>query len=1045
MVLSARVLAVAVAALPAAASASEAAGWLPADGRSADWRKATARCRELLGRLDTGRPLVRRHLPDVRRCAQMLRRTDALNWKAATAPAYLEAMLTDLLAGREPKLRYAGKQLAFPYWSATMRRIEAIWIHVPPGYDAARRYCLLIYYKCGGGIHLKDGRAAGGYRPTAEVANRTEAFHAWSSLSIQVKGRMGAERELAEAPAALSEAFSVDRDRVVLTGWSDGGFTAVWLASRWPHLVAGIAPACANWQYGNVGDVGLLNVPMLCVDGWFDGGYNTIQFARWHALHTMGADAAGLWGHHGHSYKPYEDTDEFRRIVAWAKTKRRDPWPRRVRYATWNLTWHGAYWVSIERMAEPALAARIDVEVKDDNRIDVRASNVGAYTLRLGEKLVEMADPVTVRTNGSVCYRGPCKGELRIELTKRPAGRFVKSAQMPGGITAQMERSAYQASPGGGLRIPSRRWMWVRPTGGDAKTRKLLAGWAPSYAIDDTAVTDRQIAEANLLVFGGPSVSRFASRIASELPVRFGEGRFTVGGRTYDGPTHCVKLIHPNPLNPSKYVILYAFNDAAAFAANGFFGTKTESTWTFRSGDCVVMGIPRRRRTWGVGLAGGAFEKRHLIFDAGWKAPEAEPVGRLAAPFSYAQLLRLRADAAREATGADVAIIGGYAPRWCRWRPSLPAGPVTPGDLATAEMFPEYVYLCDVRGDQLKRLIERGAASTTDASQVEAGRTYRAALGYRGLPTYRAEPKKAPPLHAFRTPAEFLAGGATSLPVRNLRISETQMAAAVTDYVRKRKALAPRTVRGDLVQYVMDPQANELSAYDWLHFGADVPGEPTRRYTLALGLREQASPAHEAPKDTARRFIELDLSGRLAAKADCAGFGRRLPLTASATIRSFGIVAGKAGVSFRAVAGGAAGEARCSLVEVRLVNRGKKEIEGLAVLSPTAMRRVEGGTWPDKTVRRPLTTWYAGYRDTAGPVKRPTRQTAGLLLFDRAGARLGRLVVRQAGYNFGLVGIHRPVRVGAVGTTSIGLLLIRTDRPGMDLRAAVEALKGKAT
>ena len=58
--------------------------------------------------------------------------------------------------------------MAFPYWSDTMRRIEAIWTHVPPDYDPTKGYQVFMYYKCGGGIHNKNGKAAGGYRPTVE-------------------------------------------------------------------------------------------------------------------------------------------------------------------------------------------------------------------------------------------------------------------------------------------------------------------------------------------------------------------------------------------------------------------------------------------------------------------------------------------------------------------------------------------------------------------------------------------------------------------------------------------------------------------------------------------------------------------------------------------------------------------------------------------------------------------------------------------------------------------------------------------------------------
>ena len=43
-----------------------AAVWLPAAGRSADWVKATAKCRELLGKLKPDDPLAKTHLVKIK-------------------------------------------------------------------------------------------------------------------------------------------------------------------------------------------------------------------------------------------------------------------------------------------------------------------------------------------------------------------------------------------------------------------------------------------------------------------------------------------------------------------------------------------------------------------------------------------------------------------------------------------------------------------------------------------------------------------------------------------------------------------------------------------------------------------------------------------------------------------------------------------------------------------------------------------------------------------------------------------------------------------
>jgi len=1039
-------------------------------GKDANWVKSTANCRELLGKLRLGNPLVRKYRPRVNDLVQMLRRTDSFDWKKRTAIEFLENMLTDLITGVEPTRRYAGRGLGFPYWSERLQRVEAIWVHVPPGYDPARTYQLFIYYKCGGGIHYKDGKAHGGYRPTVEVANQTDTFHAWSSLSTQVKGRMGVDYELMEAVAALAKAFSIDPDRVFLSGWSDGGFTAIWLASRYPHLVAGIAPNCANWQYSNVNQIGLSNVPMLVVDGWYDGGYVQGNFCRWHALHTMGCDVAGIFGQHGHSYQPYEDVAEFRRILDWAKTKRRNLWPRRVRYATWNLSWHRAFWFSIERMVNPSLAAQIDAKVEEGNRIEARVWNVAAYKLLLSDKLLNPRRPLQVFTNGSESYSGPFKSEITIEVIKLPEGKYVKCAEMPGGITAQITRSTYGLRRGGGLRIPGRKWLWVKPTGGEEKTQKLLSQWAPEWAKPDVELTEADIATGNLFVYGGPEINRFSARVASELPVKLGKGKFTIGKRVYDQPTNCVKFLHPNPLNPEKYVIVYAFNDAAAFAENGFFGTTEESSWGFRSGDCVVMGVPGRKQRWGVAVATAEFEKDHYIFDSNWRPPDETPIGELGKPFDFTQILRLRADATREATGADVAVMSSYPPGWNRWASSLPAGPVTVHDIATTAMFPEYIALCGVRGEVLANLVKRAAASTVLAhkrdpsyqpgrslalSEINPQKAYRVAMSCYGLPSYGVEPKKMPKLFFFTSPKEFLASGHTSLPVRNLRQIPLEFTEAVARYIKERKRISPRPVCFDLAQYIMNPQVNEFGARDWVHLGADLSwkrpqtGKPLRyRYTLNLGLGAAGDPELAPPRKNSKKFLDLDLTGAEAVTADFSKMGKKLPVSLNANATEFAIAADKSGTTFR-LAGAEAADGvvgRGILVDIRLANQGERDVTGLAALAPTAMLRVEGPIWPEKQLGAPLKSYCIGFRQAIGPRgKPPIHQNAALFLFDGPGHRVERLVANNAGYNFGLIAIRRSVSVKAGAAASLPLLFVAADGPikgkAIDLAAVLDALK----
>jgi len=141
------------------------AGWLDPADKDAGWVRRTARSRELLGKLDATNPVVRRWLDRLEARCRALRRVGGPHgWYEAVPFDFLQAMLEDLAAGVDPMKRYAGKGVGFPYWSPATARVQSIWVHVPPKFDPARKYQMFMYYKCGGGIHYKNGKASGARR-----------------------------------------------------------------------------------------------------------------------------------------------------------------------------------------------------------------------------------------------------------------------------------------------------------------------------------------------------------------------------------------------------------------------------------------------------------------------------------------------------------------------------------------------------------------------------------------------------------------------------------------------------------------------------------------------------------------------------------------------------------------------------------------------------------------------------------------------------------------------------------------------------------------
>src|SRR5688500_2326699 len=73
---------------------------------------------------------------------------------------------------------------------------------------------------------------------------------------------------------------------------------------------------------------------------------------------------------------------------------------------------------------------------------------------------------------------------------------------------------------------------------------------------NDHELTDADIANHNLILFGDPASNATLAKIADKLPIKWTRDHITLNNQTYPSTHHVPILIHPNPLNPSKYVVL---------------------------------------------------------------------------------------------------------------------------------------------------------------------------------------------------------------------------------------------------------------------------------------------------------------------------------------------------------------------------------------------------------------------------------------------------------------------------------------------------------
>jgi len=111
----------------------------------------------------------------------------------------------------------------------------------------------------------------------------------------------------------------------------------------------------------------------------------------------------------------------------------------------------------------------------------------------------------------------------------------------------------------------------VRPTGKSRQKlvgswtkhelERLVAEWRRHFrgdavVKDDTELTQQDLANNHLILFGDPQSNAVIGTVIEKLPLEWNEEQIRIGERKYKSAHHIPAMIYPNPVNPSRYVVL---------------------------------------------------------------------------------------------------------------------------------------------------------------------------------------------------------------------------------------------------------------------------------------------------------------------------------------------------------------------------------------------------------------------------------------------------------------------------------------------------------
>ena len=376
----------------------------------------------------------------------------------------------------------------------------------------------------------------------------------------------------------LAKQYPIDAERVFLFGYSMGGMGAFTVGGHMPDVWAGIVAVSSRadyylWQdldrakvepykrhlidaeFGASMPGNFRSLPVLMYHGGADSLVKLEQPRRFAAtLEKMGADVT-LRELKGQDHWILTDVLRNDLVFRWMATRKRNAWPAEVDFTTQTIKYRRAYWVTVLEMARWGEPVKVHAKFNADKTVlDVTTHNVASLRLDLSKALVGAEPKLTVKVNGKehkIDEPGPATFD--IEPVKR-VGKLRKTPRLCGPVKeAYNRRFTIVVGTGAANRADLARFR------GDVQ--RAVIEWylftkSMAAAKADVRVTPADIKHSNLMLYGTPPDNAMLRKIAGGLPIKITGGGFEFQGKTYSNEDHGLVMVYPNPLNPTRLVVI---------------------------------------------------------------------------------------------------------------------------------------------------------------------------------------------------------------------------------------------------------------------------------------------------------------------------------------------------------------------------------------------------------------------------------------------------------------------------------------------------------
>lgn len=275
------------------------------------------------------------------------------------------------------------------------------YVQLPPEYDPYKRYPVVVSLSGAGTTPLQQiDWWCGAYSPEASTRYGQATRFGYIVIAPQwtrehQRKYEFSAREHAAVLYSLRDAckrFSVDTDRVFLSGHSMGGDAAWDISLAHPDLWAGVLPVVATsdkyvpryWENGS-------QLPMYFVCGEKDGNKMAENAGDWDRYLTRSGWDVTIVQYQGRGHEHYHD--EIQRMMDWMGLHKRNFFPKEVEVVTMRPWDNFFWWMELERMPPASMVVPVQWPPPRTSQV---ARTKGSLTATNGVIVSSAAQKVTV-------------------------------------------------------------------------------------------------------------------------------------------------------------------------------------------------------------------------------------------------------------------------------------------------------------------------------------------------------------------------------------------------------------------------------------------------------------------------------------------------------------------------------------------------------------------------------------------------------------------------------------------------------------------------